>query len=129
MTHRDILNAAISLCGELRSTGYVEDYEERSLQLLPLVIYHFAAKDRAWRRANGLEEQTERLPTAPSPDSPFPLSQVFSTPAAAMLASLLVISENPEMSDRLNELSLRTAKTLTLETPMISEKIAEQYTF
>ena len=129
MKNRDILNAAISLCGELRSSGFFGDYEERTTAILPLVISHFEAKDRAWRRANGLGEQTENPSSALSLDSEFPLSRLFETPAAAMLASLVVSGENPEMSDRLNDLSLRTAKTITLETPMISEKIAEQYTF
>lgn len=129
MKNRDILNAAISLCGELRSSGFFEDYEERTGALLPLVISHFESKDRAWRMANGLEEQPQNPSAIPVLDSDFPLSRLFATPAAAMLASLLVIGENPEMSDRLNDLSLRTAKTITLETPMISEKIAEQYTF
>ena len=127
MTNRDVFNAAISLCSELRSTGFHEDYEERAIDLLPLVIYHFLSKDRAWRDANKLEKQEEIPPIAISMDAQFPLSRIFATPAAAMLASLLVIGENPEMSDRLSELSLRSAKTIVLETPMISEKIAERY--
>ncbi len=127
MQNRDIFHAAISLCGELRSVGHLEDYEERTIHLLPLVFYHFGAKDRAWRKANRMEEQDDILPTVISLDAQFPLSQVFATPAAAMLASLLVIGENPDMSEQLNELALRTAKTISLETPMISEKIAEKY--
>ncbi len=127
MQNRDIFRAAIGLCGELLSAGHFEDYEERASSLLPLVIYHFGSKDRAWRKANQLEEQNEIPSALVSMDSPFPLSQVFATPAAAMLASLLVIGENPDMSRQLDELALRTAKTISLETPMFCEKIVEKH--
>lgn len=104
MTNRNVYQAALGLVSERQAATGNDDYEERAGYLLPVVCARCARSDSLWRLANG--EDPHSLPQS-CPwqlDDDFPLSVPFAAPAAAGLASLLVLEENPTLSQSLSDL-------------------------
>lgn len=126
MTNQEIYTAALRLACEAVDDA-PPDYADRAESLLAVVGLRYAALDAAYREATGAEAQV--LPDGMSwdLDDDFPLSSVFAPPAATALASMLVMEENPELSDRLNTMTLATINSIRQSTPFHPEPIMEKY--
>ena len=127
MTNRDIFESAVHMASELLQTGQNEDYEARSPYLIPLFCVRYESLDARYREAFGLEKRTVPISSFADPDEEFPLSSVFAAPAAASLASLLVIGENPTMSDRLEARARDVIEEIRACMPCQSHSITSVY--
>ena len=111
MTVQEVYNAALTMACEGTEESGNEDYEARTPYLVAALCYRYSHLDVRYREAFGLEKQKlvdiNHLPMAAT----FPLCDDFSPAVSTALAGLLVLSENPEMSERL----LRLADTLIAE--------------
>jgi len=127
LTNRDIYNSALRLASEVDTAGENQDYLERAGYLLPTVCVRCTALDAAYREATGGAKQVLPEDSAYRMDADFPLSSVFSAPASAALAALLVLEENPELSDRLNAYSEKILTEIRNALPLRKESIINHY--
>ena len=127
MTNRDVYKAALGLASERQASDQNTDYEERACFLLPVVCARCARLDSFWRAAN--DEEPHSLPEscAWSLDADFPLSAPFASPASVLLASLLVLEENPTLSDALSELGSALLEELSRAIPWQIESTVQKY--
>ena len=91
---------------------YIEDYEERAPYLLASVTYQTLSLDKKIRNAEGLGPAGRFSPVFLSLDLDFPLCDHLAFPAALYVASLLVIDEDPDLSDTLYEKYCDTVSSL-----------------
>ena len=100
-TNNDIYLASLALIDESAEKGDVSDLAERA----PFIIASFCALcralDKKLRTRDSLEEQTKFSSVKLELDKEFPLCEALTAPAAAYLASMLVIDENPALSESL----------------------------
>lgn len=99
--NNDIYLSALALIDESSAKGDTSDLAERA----PYIIATFCATcktlDKRLRERDSLEKQKAfslvKLPL----ESEFPLCDALTSPAATYLASMLVIDENPKLSEAL----------------------------
>lgn len=127
MTNREIFISAVHLASELLQNGQNEDYELRAPYLIPLFCARYESLDSRYRQALGLEKRTIAISSYADPEADFPLSSAFASPAAASLASLLVIGENPAMSDRLEARAREVIEEIRASIPCQSHSITSVY--
>ena len=100
-TNNDIYLSALALIDESESKGDTADLAERAPFILASFCSTCRSLDKKLRMRDSLEPQPKfssvRLPL----DGEFPLCDALSAPAAAYLASMLVIDENPALSESL----------------------------
>ena len=101
ISNREIYNDSLALIGESLSSEYKEDYEERAPYIIASVASHNLMLDRRIRAAEALGEGNSFSPVYLSLDLNFPLCDRLAFPAALYVASLLVIDEDPDLSDTL----------------------------
>ena len=101
MTNREIYNNSLALIGESLNSEYQEDYEERAPYIIASVASHNLMLDRRIRAAEALTAGHSFSPVYLSLDLDFPLCDRLAFPAALYVASLLVIDEDPDLSDTL----------------------------
>ena len=111
MTIQEVYDAALPMACEIEGESGNEDYETRTPYLVAALCYRYSHLDVRYREAFGLDKQrlvaSNYLPLTAT----FPLCDDFSPAVSTALAGLLVLSENPEMS----ELLLRRADDLIAE--------------
>lgn len=111
MTVQEVYDAALPMACEVAGESINDDYKTRTPYLVAALCYRYAPLDALYREANGLAAQRlvaiNCLPMAAT----FPLCDEFSPAVSTALAGMLVLSENPEMSERL----LRLADDLIAE--------------
>lgn len=92
-----------------------------------MVCARCARLDSFWRIAN--DEAPHSLPESCSwsLDADFPLSAPFASPASALLASLLVLEENPELSASLSGLCSALLEELSRAIPWQTENTVQKY--
>lgn len=127
MTNQSIYDTALRLASEIAASDANADYQERSTYLLPIVCQRFAQTDRFYRLAMNREEQSLPSEIPYRLTDPFPLSDVFLSPASALLASLLVVEENPALSKHLEAVSNAAADAIRRDIPCRSESIQNSY--
>ena len=111
MTVQEVYNAALTMACEGTEESGNEDYKARTPYLVAALCYRYSHLDVRYREAFGLEKQNLlAINHLPLPAT-FPLCDDFSPAVSTALAGLLVLSENPEMS----ELLLRRADDLIAE--------------
>ena len=130
MRCKEIYKKALRLIGETQpDEARTEDYLERAPYILANAVNDLARLDVFYREAFSLDEQklsagTELcLPLS----EPFPLSKRFVGVAAAYLASLLVIDENPSLSDKIYDTFCVGVTAITSEIPAERQKILDRY--
>ena len=100
-TNNDIYLLALALIDESSTKGDTSDLEERA----PFIIASFCSTcktlDKKLRARDSLDEQPRFSSVKLPLDSEFPLCDALSAPASAYLASMLVIDENPSLSESL----------------------------
>jgi hypothetical protein len=112
MTNREIYNNSLALIGESLNSEYVEDYEERAPYIIASVASHNLMLDRRIRAAEALSTAHSFSPVYLSLDLDFPLCDRLAFPAALYVASLLVIDEDPDLSDTLYDKYCDAVSTL-----------------
>ncbi len=129
MTNQEIYDSALRLASEVPDPDANEDYEDRAPYLIAAVCHRYADLDVTYRQAHGLEEQKILdincfpLPTL------FPLCTVFSPAVSLAVAGMLVLEENPQMSERLLQIADSTVKGIQQSLPYTKEKILSHYVF
>lgn len=128
MICKDIYDASLHVLGESRcDVGRGEDYEERAPYLIAAFCCEAGALDRHYRKASQTEEQKPFSPVSLSLSDEFPLSDRFFSPAVNYLASMLVVDELPELSDKLFARCCDTLSSLYTELPSTVSKIKNKY--
>ena len=101
MTCKEIYDTAISLIAESRDPADTADYEERAPYLLAAFCAELADTDKRLRAYLGESEREAEETLYLRLDSEFPLLCKLSACAALYLAAMLVIDDQPDLSDRL----------------------------
>ena len=112
MKNREIYLSALRLLAQDADPKENEDYEERAPYLLASVTYQTLSLDKKIRNAEGLGPAGRFSPVFLSLDLDFPLCDHLAFPAALYVASLLVIDEDPDLSDTLYEKYCDTVSSL-----------------
>lgn len=126
MTCNNIYYLAVRLLGEEPDASDTEDLRRRSAALIGAICTSLAASDGKYRAGSGLavcEWDGGEL----SLEDEFPLVSRYSTGAAYLLASALVLDENRGLSDELNVRGKYEISSINSEIPASLEKITEVY--
>ena len=101
MLYQDILNSAIRMLGECN--GNTSDYEERAAYLLSTFCSDRLSLDMKYRTVQGETPTRPSIPVKVTLTDEFPLCEAFAPAATYYLASMLVLEENEDISERLFE--------------------------
>lgn len=101
MTVQDIYDASLAILAENTSEGANDDYAERAPFIIASFCTQNAELDKATRRMAGEGNQLDFGATYIDLEDEFPLLDRFSPAAALYLASMLVMDDFEEISDRL----------------------------
>ena len=127
MKIQEIYDGALRLAGEISLSGANEDYEERAPYLTAIICHRYGHLDRLYRKAHGLEEQNLlSLTKFPFPAT-FPLSDCFVYPISLHLAALLVLEENPDLSQHLTDMADHAVEEIRHSIPFCKEEIISHY--
>lgn len=126
MTNRDICDAAIRLAGETVPSDNT-DYLSRATSLLATVCAECFDLDAAYRVANDLDANTWTPCVSVDLTAAFPLCDIFSTPAAYALASLLTLDENQSLSSAMLSRFSSFLKEIRQGLPAKPEPITDVY--
>lgn len=100
-TNNDVYLASLALIDESNEKGDTADLEERAPYLLASFCSLCRSLDKKLRERDSLEAQSKFSAIRLTLDGEFPLCEALSAPAAAYLASMLVMDENPALSESL----------------------------
>lgn len=127
MKNRDLYISALHLIGE---NAYAEenlDYEERAPYLIAAFCSEAANTEAAYREYKELDKAPVLDNVNIPLDTEFPFIDRFCHAATLYLAAMLIIDENPELSDKLFDKYCCAMATIQSEIPSRIEKIAEKY--
>ena len=128
MTNQEIYDAALAMACEIEDdSGANEDYEARAPYLIAAICYRYAELDVRYREAKGLDAQRLLAINCLPLGATFPLCDDFAPAVSTALAGMLVMSENPEMCERLSTLSEDLTRELRARIPYQTEQIAQTY--
>lgn len=127
MTNEKIYKEAMNLLGESVADGDNEDMEERAPYLIAAFCNEVSEVDRALREAEGDEKEVSFDTTWIALTDPFPLVPRLSSAACLYLASMLVIDEDPELSDKLYDRYCDSVATICSHLPASIETIIDRY--
>lgn len=102
-TNNEIYLLSLALIDESQSKGDTSDFEERAPYLLASFCSLCKRLDKSLRARDGLAEQAAFSSVMLPLENEFPLCDLLCAPAAAYLASALVLDENPALSESLYE--------------------------
>ena len=100
-TNNDIYLSALALVDESAKDGDTSDLAERAPFLIASFCSTCKTLDKKLRARDSLEAQPKFSSVKLSLESEFPLSDALVTPATLYLASMLIIDENPSLSESL----------------------------
>ena len=127
MKNREIYKGALRLLAEPDEEARLEDYAMRAPYILGGFFYENGRLEEEYRRVFGLEDRKFVHAVYVDLDSDFPFAERFVTAAEFYLASMLVIDEDNDLSDKFfDKYSLDMTKIVS-EIPATSEKIAQMY--
>ena len=127
MKNKDIYKAALHLLSQPVSEDENEDFEDRAPFLISAFCFDVLEIDSALRRLLGIKPLEDFNRVYLPLDEDFPLVDKLAYPAAKYLAAMLVIDENPELSDKLYEQYCDSISRLRSEIPCVSESIKNKY--
>lgn len=102
-SNRDIYKSALGLLGEISDPTLCEDYEDRAPYLLASFCTVVLDTDKRLRSESGLDPTPKFSPVFLALDGTFPLCDQLIPSATFYLAAMLVIDENPDLSDSIYE--------------------------
>ena len=127
MSYRELFEAAVRMVAEGGTAGDVSDYEERASYVLATACHQCAPLDRAYRKATGAGDSSAKVGLCVALEDTFPLSEAFVPAVTYYLASMLVLDENAEMSDRLFDSFSDALSSIRDSLPATTEKILNKY--
>lgn len=127
MKNQDIYDGALKILAQRDIEGANEDYEERAPYLIAAFCSECSRADAAYRKANGLSKGTATNSVYLNLSAEFPCCSRFASAASVYLASMLVIDENPELSDKLFDRYSDMMSAICMEIPAEIESISDRY--
>lgn len=127
MTCNEIYKAALHILAETNASADTSDYAERFPYILALFCGEAEELDSKYRKAHSLPVRFGGIGVAFEPEEDFPLSDPFAHAALYYLASMLVVDENPELSDKLFERYNARMADIYSSLPCELEKIKSIY--
>lgn len=127
MTNKDIYKAALSLIAEPIDEEKTEDYLQRAPYILGNFFYENGELDTSYRKFTGLPKRSFVNAVFVPLEDEFPFAERFISSAEYYLASMLVVDEDTELSDKFFDLFSSSMSAIMLEVPAIQEKIADMY--
>ncbi len=127
MTNKDIYDAALLLIAEPTDDERNEDYLNRAPYILGNFFYENGELDSNYRKFTGLQERGFVGAVFVPLEDEFPFADRFIPPCEYYLASMLVVDEDTELSDKFFDLFSSSMSGIMLEIPAIQEKIADMY--
>ena len=127
MKNKDIYKAALHLLSQPVSEDENEDFEDRAPFLISAFCFDVLEIDSVLRRLLGIKPLEDFNRVYLPLDEDFPLVDKLAYPAAKYLAAMLVIDENPGLSDNLYEKYCDSISRLRSEIPCVSESIKNKY--
>ena len=100
-TNYEVYYAALSMIGEVESKGDTSDFEERTSYILATCCANCKNLDKKVRELNSYPPQSDFSSLYLDLEDDFPLCDILSAPVSAYLASMLVMDENPTLSETL----------------------------
>ena len=123
MKNRDLYISALHLIGEKADSEGNDDYEERAPYLIAAFCTEAEMTEKAYREYKSLGDAPEIDNVSIPLDIDFPMADRFCRAAILYLAAMLIIDENPDLSDKY----CCARATIQSEIPARIEKIAEKY--
>ena len=127
MKNRDIYKTALHILAQPVIDGENEDFEDRAPCLISSFCFDVFEVDSALRTFLDLKPLKDFNRVYLPLDEDFPLVDKLAPLAAKYLAAMLVIDENPELSDRLYEQYCDGISRVRSEIPCVSESIKNKY--
>ena len=127
MRNKDIYNGALRILSEQPDIIVNDDYEERAPYLIAAFCDENKDIDRAYRMANSLSEAPEVNAVCVELNEQFPCAPRFSSACCMYVASMLIIDENSELSDKLYDKYSDMMSTISAGIPSFVEKISDRY--
>lgn len=127
MKNRDVYELALALLAENGERTENGDYEERAGYLVSAFSSEAEPIDRCLREQKGPGAEEIDIPIYLSLEEAFPLSDVFASAAGYYLASMLILDEDPDLSDVLFTRYCDRIAAISAEIPMRSYSIADRY--
>lgn len=129
MKNKDIYDGALKILAEKNAVGANDDYEERAPYLIAAFCSESASADAAYRRANYLPAANPVSEVYVDLASDFPCSTRFAAAACTYLASMLIIDDDTELSDKLFDKYSDIMSAICSEIPALIEDISDRYSF
>ena len=127
MNYDEIYYSAVQLLNEDQEMPDVADYERRAGYLLATFTTLATPVDITYRELNGLPALSQKSYTYVELTKFFPLSTIFAPAATYYLASMLVLDENEELSDKLFALYVNEIATIQASFPAQNLKTVDRY--
>ena len=127
MRNKDIYVGALQLLSQRADVEETADYEERAPYLIATFASEAARLDAAYRKAHDVEPGSAVHPVYASLGDLFACCDRFAPAACAYLASMLVIDEDPDLSDRLFDRYSDLMAGICCEVPAQIEPILQRY--
>jgi len=129
MTVKDIYDSALRLLAESAAAEDNNDYEERAPYLVAVFCSEERSTDAALRRMGGYPPSKLSDSVYIGLAEEFPLLPSLAPAASYYLASMLVIDDNEELSDKLYEKYCDSMARICGSIPAVSERICDRYFF
>lgn len=129
MTNYEIYCSAIRLASEIPDSDATQDYEDRAPYLIAAAAHRYAPLDVSYRRAHDLDEQQLLALNCFPLTTSFPLSDIFAPAVSSAVAGMLVLEENPKLSDQLLKMADSIISDIQQSIPFKKEKILSHYVF
>ena len=126
MRNRDVYELALALLSEGGDATENGDYEERAGYLIAAFCSEVLSVNRALCASMG-EGALRAVPIYLSLEELFPVKERFASAAGAYLAAMLILEEDPELSDKLFSRDCDAVSAICAEIPMQSERIVDRY--
>ncbi len=127
MKNRDIYDAALKILAASAEPCDSSDYEERAPYLIAAFCCETGDIDEAYRKANELDPPQKNDPVFLPLGDDFPCCDRFTHAAVLYLASMLIIDENAELSDKLFDKYCDSLSAIASSIPAVTESIIDRY--
>jgi hypothetical protein len=125
--NREVYESALRLLAEPDDSGRLEDFELRAPYVLGGFFYENGRLESEYRKYLGLDTREFVHAVFADLDDDFPFAERFVPAAEYYLASMLVIDEDGELSDKFFDLYSSSMSNIVGELPGSIERIADVY--